>query len=183
MRRDEVPDRLAHLPFDERRGLPVPVMNQHHPHGPDGPVVADFTAVAADQILRCGTERLCGICGRDLGYWVAFVGGPVSARTRMYTDPGFHEECVDWALRLCPFIVIPRHRRASDDRAGRDAGVAGRVGAPKDATMVKADEWVVGITRSYAPVLYQGYPAFKAAPWKRTRRFTYEDGVLTEQPD
>lgn len=179
MRRDEVPDLLAHLPFDERRGLPVPYMNQHFPDGPDGPMRVDFTAIWGDGALACAEERRCGICGKDIGYWVAFVGGPRSAASRAYQDPPFHPECADFAMQTCPHIVLSRHRRASDARVGRDAG-GGPAWAPRTASMDRSQTWVIGITRTYEIRLLDGYPVFRAAPFKTTRTFGYVDDVLTE---
>lgn len=182
MRREDVPDFLTHLPFDQRRGLPVPYMNQAYPDGPDGPMRPDFTAIYGPAVMRCVRQRLCGICGKDLGYWAAFVGGPGSAASRLYSDPPFHPGCARYALTVCPHIVLPHHRRASAERVGRDAGLSHDVSAPKNMSTARAQAWVVGITRSFA-IHYDrsGYPVIKAAPFKRTRRFEYdEDGHLHE---
>jgi hypothetical protein len=183
VRRDEVPDFLAHLPFDERRGLPVPYMNQHYPDGPDAPMRPDFTAIWGPGAVACAQEKRCGICGLDLGYWVAFVGGPKSAANRAYQDPPFHPECADYAMTVCPHIVIGHHQRATATRLGRESGQAGLPGAPRGAVMARADAWVIGITRSYDIRVLDGYPVFRAAPFKRTRRFEYDEaGTLTEVP-
>ena len=180
MRRDEVPDFLAHLPFDDRRGLPVPYMNQHFPDGDEGTMRVDFTAIWAPGVMKCAQERWCGVCGKALGYWVAFVGGPRSAASRTYQDPPFHPSCADFAMGVCPHIVLPHHRRASDARAGRDAGSSGEAGAPRQAVMGRAETWVLGVTRSYEMRFLDGYPVFRAAPFKQTRTFGYIHDVLTE---
>ena len=63
-----LPDQMMDLLFDEHRGLPVPIMNIQ----PDGS--HDFTVVNYEWIGAHLDERLCGICGNKLGYWMAFVG-------------------------------------------------------------------------------------------------------------
>jgi hypothetical protein len=168
--RPPMPDALARRPFDERRNLPVPYMNMTYPDGPDAEPVIDFTAIWGPAVMDCLENRLCGICGTKLGYWIAFLGGPRSEKSRMYIDSPFHEECAAAAaLGWCPHIAIKRHKRATDQHVGEDAW------SPTDADLNKGDEWVMGITRDYTIKAHQGAVVSQAAPFKRTRRFRYDD--------
>lgn len=101
-----IPDFLAHLDVEPRRKLPVPFSNVILPNGQP-----DFTTIDAGKIVACAKRRLCGVCGKALGYWVAFLGGPKSAESRAYLDPPMHEECARAAVELCPFIAMPSMAR------------------------------------------------------------------------
>lgn len=98
----DIPDFLSHLDVEARRKLPVPFTNIIMDDG-----TPDFTTIDARKTVRCATERLCGVCGKPLGYWIAFLGGPKSAETHAYVDPPMHEECARAAVKLCPFIAMP----------------------------------------------------------------------------
>ncbi len=90
--------RLARRPTF--RGLPVPYFASTRPDG-----TPDFKVIDETRRIHCMREKRCWICGEFLGYWMVFVGGPRSAESRLYLDGPSHKECVDDALRLCPFIL------------------------------------------------------------------------------
>ncbi len=73
----EWPAPLAGLPVCPVRKLPVPFSAEWDETGR-----AVFTALdpaRKDEIVR---YRLCGVCGRPLGYWFVFLGDEVSAMRR-----------------------------------------------------------------------------------------------------
>ena len=162
-----LPENMRDLPVDTRRGLPVPVMNVLD----DGS--NDFTVTNTQWVI--GHPQDCGICGKPLGYWMAFVGGPKSTLNRSYLDPPFHEECAEAAMRLCPHMAIERHERAPEHRVNKDAI------APDGFIADKPDAMFIAITRGFKIGSLQGAPYFKAAPPRRVREFRYLDGVLTER--
>src|SRR5688572_15593014 len=106
----EMPESIKRLPVDEKRGLPIPLMNQ----APDG--THSFVAINAKTVLRILEERLCGICGEPLSFASAFVSGPLSFQNRAYADPPFHPACAEFAMTVCPHIVIGHAKRATDAR-------------------------------------------------------------------
>lgn len=165
---------VAARPFDARRGLPIPFMTMTVDEATGEITGHDFALVDQHMVLRCATDRLCGICGNPLPYWFAFLGGPLSASARTYTTPPACVPCAEWALRLCPYLSIERHRRVSDNRLGDD------VNEPEGYVDEKPTEFVMGITRDHTAQMHQGIIYFKAAAFKKVRRFTYVDGVLTE---
>lgn len=134
---NDVPDCLRNRPFDERRKLPVPFVHDTL----DGQW--DFTAVLAQRLVDCIKHRLCGQCGEPLGWWIAFLGGPVSALTGVYSDPPMHEECGRAALNLCPHI-----NRVTMKRATKGTLPGPRTHAP-EAIMDRTRVWVLTITRDY----------------------------------
>jgi hypothetical protein len=108
---------------------------------PDG--TPNFMVVNNDIVARCGRDRLCGICGRPLSYWMAFVGGPISATNGVYSDPPFHKECALAAFRFCPHIARKVHRRTADEKM--PDGSFKHVGAVEE----KPAQWIIGLTRDY----------------------------------
>lgn len=172
-----LPAGLAARPVDPKRGLPIPLMNMRpaDPYDIDGECdTADFTAIWAPTVIRCGRMRLCGICGNDLGYRFAFIGGPKSAAARSYNDPAFCLDCADAAMTLCPHIAIGHHQRAPEHR------MAAETTTPAGFDADRTDEWVMGITRDYKMTPTRGGIIFKAAPFVSTRRFAYVNRTLTE---
>jgi hypothetical protein len=66
--------------------------------------VPDFKVVDPAAVERCIHERLCGVCGTVIGARVTFVGGPASIANRLFTDPGMHRACAEYAMSVCPFL-------------------------------------------------------------------------------
>lgn len=91
-----IPDFLSHLPA--HRGLPVPFTQAVI----DG--VPDFRATDFEKILQCAEYKLCAICGRRLGEYAYFIGGPLSKENHLFTDPPMHKQCTEYAAKTCPFV-------------------------------------------------------------------------------
>ena len=98
-----IPARMAHLDRD-RRGYPIFFMayrdQQGRPH---------FTINDERKRQIVIARDLCSICGAPLlrGRW--FLGGDLSAfdANGAYIDPPMHDECVHYALRVCPYLASP----------------------------------------------------------------------------
>lgn len=103
----QMPPRIAALPKTEN-GYPVPffviVKNG----------VPDLRVLDPRKQQRCFKQNLCGICGQGLDYWVAFVSGPQARSFRVSADPPMHEECAEYALKVCPYLVRPSAKRAKE---------------------------------------------------------------------
>ncbi|MFF4819874.1 hypothetical protein ACFY2K_35460 [Kitasatospora sp. NPDC001309] len=170
-----LPPALAARPRDEKRGLPIPVVNMH-----DGGAV-DFVTLNGTAALRVALANRCSLCDEPLAGPAAFLGGPMSARTGCYSDPPMHEACAQAALTLCPHIARPHARRASERSLTQDSAVA--IGF----TLEKPEEWVMVVSSGYlvgaTPAEGGGLvPLFLVRGRMRERRFVYQDGVLTEAP-
>jgi hypothetical protein len=104
--RDDIPERMRHLDRD-KRGYPIffgaYIDNDGTPF---------FTI--NDEMKRAAMIRddLCSICGQKLfrGRW--FVGGPMSAfhAQGAYIDMPMHDECLHYALKVCPYLAVPSWR-------------------------------------------------------------------------
>lgn len=167
--RDEVPEHLKHLAYDARRKVPVPYMNVLS----GGRV--DFSGISFAAVIECGRGNLCGICHQPLAYWKAFVGGPVSTRNRVYTDPPFHLPCAEFAMEHCPHIKVRNHRRTPEEKAGDDTWIS------PGGILDKPDAWIIGLTRSYEMVPHHEGVLFKAATLKETFVYEYGDDNILER--
>jgi hypothetical protein len=76
--------------------------------GPLHPIVAhwhaDFRAVDSEHCARCLRDKLCAICGRRLGEYCYFIGGPLSKKNRLFVGPAMHKQCAEFASQTCPFL-------------------------------------------------------------------------------
>lgn len=173
----DLPAGLQARPRDERRGLPVPPVNVH-PDPATGTPVVDFTTLNTTTSTELARNRRCSLCGIQLDYWVAFLGGPRAAELMRYTDPPGHPECLHAAVTLCPHIAIRRHRRARTDRPG-----AGMI--PPGSHGDKPPSWVLGITRRYRTLFLpdQGFTLYLPAPFRTVHTYTYgPDGRINPSP-
>ena len=102
-----IPERMRHLPVDHR-GYPVPVIVITGKDGKPAFAVNDI-----DMQNRMLDEDRCSICGGKLfrGRWL--VGGCLSAFAckGMFADAPLHEECVHYALQVCPYLAAPNWKK------------------------------------------------------------------------
>jgi len=136
-----VPEPIVRLPKDKRgypilftlvRQTPR-IVNKAQPGVPEfmqqiktetteaAKVVYDFSTISDLRVRHCLRKGLCGICGVELvepgtaqnhHYRSAFIGGPVStSATFVFNDPGMHTQCADFAMKVCPWIVMRNYRR------------------------------------------------------------------------
>jgi len=110
-----IPDRMKHLPLD-RRGYPilygVYVDKSGKPH---------FTINDERARVMMRERDLCSVCGHKLfrGRW--FAGGPGSAfhPEGCYIDMPMHDECVHYALMVCPYLALPNYAREIGENAAK----------------------------------------------------------------
>ena len=95
------PPRIRTLQTDPR-GYPVPYFAATDPLGHP-----DFRVVDHDRWQHAVRFRRCGICGEQMGQNVAFVGGPASIESRLFTDLPMHIDCAGYAMQICPFLAAP----------------------------------------------------------------------------
>lgn len=128
-----VPARVKSLPVDER-GYPVPHTVQWVEGKPD------FRVIDPQKWAKAVQLRRCGMCGEPLGAHMAFVGGPLSMRNRMFYDLPMHRDCATYALQVCPFLAAPKFGYSS---AGQGVTVHSGVLAERPP------RFGLGITRSF----------------------------------
>lgn len=112
-----IPDRMKHMKQDSR-GYPIPFFVPII----DG--VPDFRLLDFNKQKIAVDKELCGICGRklhsDYCYWIS---GPQGLKNRISSDPAMHRECAEFALNVCPHLVLQRAERR-DKNVPRDAKIA-----------------------------------------------------------
>jgi ferredoxin len=172
------PPAVEGLDVCPHRKLPIPYSALRREDG-----TGDFIVTDSKRVEACARYKLCGVCGKPLGYWIAFLGGPASAdpEAGAYTDPPMHEACAEAALQLCPYIAHPRVQRRSPLAGVATAEPAGWM---EDKN---PDGWVMVITRGFRVKRERDQrtgdliPLFRpAAGLRRERRFGYEGGRLAE---
>tara|TARA_R110000824_G_scaffold2646_1_gene12208 strand:+ start:114 stop:572 length:459 start_codon:yes stop_codon:yes gene_type:complete len=144
-----MPATLAKRP--QFRGLPIPWTVQVT----DG--IPDFKRLEAHRVDKAYRQRLCFLCGQSMGKEVAFVGGPASAKSRLYTDGPNHEACAVFAAETCPHLA--GGKGFADDR--------GLVPVPGQST-TSIDRAVILITDGWK----RGKTYTQANPPIRLRTFT-----------
>lgn len=98
------PDAVVAL-LRDKRGYPIPYTTYVDRDG-----VPDFRVLDAERRFDCYKERLCGVCGTVMGYWIIFIGGPACEKSRCFLDPPMHPDCADFALSVCPHLINARAR-------------------------------------------------------------------------
>jgi hypothetical protein len=100
-----VPKKMRALQRD-RRGYPVPYIVLRDTDGKPHFAINDDL-----RRLQCVAEKRCPICGTKLSREMWFVGGPLSAfhNDGCYNDTAMHYECMDYALRVCPYLAMPSY--------------------------------------------------------------------------
>ena len=113
-----IPPMMNSRPRD-RRGLPIPYF-QYIPPNFENDRVVDFRVTDPERRIECLTKKLCGLCGEPLLRTFAFIGGPLSRESRVFSDPPSHENCAKYAMKVCPFLAIPSYKVGETIKATRD---------------------------------------------------------------
>lgn len=113
---ETLPERMRDLPLDDR-GFPTPWFVAWVDGKPE------FRAMDKSKWSLAIREKLCWVCGKELGQYRAFVIGPMCAITRTTTEPPCHRECAQWSARNCPFLARPHAvRREAGMEEGKSLG-------------------------------------------------------------
>lgn len=107
-----IPERMQHLEKD-RRGYPIPANVLRDVKG-----LPVFTINNVEWVEKNQMEAevpLCGICGTELELGsMYFVGGPASTLhpNGAFADGPMHHECANYAVQVCPYLVLPKGKYA-----------------------------------------------------------------------
>lgn len=99
------PQRIAALPIDPQRGVPVPWFVAWIDGKPD------FRVIGTDRLATAIRFNRCWICGEERGRFGSFVIGPMCAVNRTSAEPPSHRDCAIYAAITCPFLTRPSMRR------------------------------------------------------------------------
>jgi hypothetical protein len=151
-----VPSRLAARPVD-RRGYPIPYSVIVDSKG-----VPDFRVTDVERWMFAVNHRRCGMCGEPLGRKLAFVGGPLCHPNRYFTDLPMHRDCAEYALRVCPYLALPKASHAQTIQEHEEYGTHVSLVVSTE----KPDRFMLGITEGYKPYrTTDGSFVLKAEEW------------------
>jgi len=92
-------------------------------------------------------DRLCWVCGEQIGRHLAFVVGPMCGINRTTSEPHCHLVCAEWAARNCPFLSRPHMTRREDETINAATYAANGIGMP---IVRNPGVTLVWVTRSYS---------------------------------
>lgn len=121
MSTNDVPARIAALPVDPQRGVPVPWFVTWIDGKPE------FRVADGRKFQDAVRFSLCWVCGQQRGKNVSFVIGPMCAVNRTSAEPPCHRDCAIYSATHCPFLSKPQMRRRD---AGLPEGVVDAAGEP-----------------------------------------------------
>jgi hypothetical protein len=163
-----IPTRLASRPRDGR-GLPIPFTVLLMPDGKPDFRITD--QVAWSQAVQ---RKICALCAQPLGRHKAFVGGPLAAKNRLFTDLPMHRDCAEYALQVCPFLAAPNFRYAESLRLPAE-GV--KVQTSAMVSTERPNKFFLGISLGYSLVRAPNDTILvHAAPWQEL--VWWKDGVV-----
>ena len=134
-----MPRRVARLPR-EKRGYPVPFVTMLDPYTNE----PDFRVLDIRRQMQCINEKRCGICGQQLGKYIAFIGGTRSRDGHVFFDPGMHRDCAEYAAKVCPFIS--RENAAYRDLTEEDQAKYTQIIVNQEAERPNPDMFIVVTT-------------------------------------
>ncbi len=149
----KIPQFLAHL--KTYGGYPVPFAQLWHVGTPD------FRAVDSEHCARCLRDKLCAICGRRLGEYCYFIGGPLSKKSRLFVDPAMHKQCAEFASQTCPFLSGQKLEYSNPSAEYKDALLTKVPMAPRPDTMFIMRT----CTKKVRAVTVNGKTMIQAGPW------------------
>ncbi|MGE3272802.1 MAG: hypothetical protein AB7P40_28960 [Chloroflexota bacterium] len=158
----DMPEAIRTLPRDEW-GLPIPFAQLRVDGRPD------FRSLDQALVKQCVESRLCGLCGRVLDYWIAFIGGPACRQNRLFKDPAMHPDCAAYAARACPFIAGSKTKYSSRPLP-EGPGLATHVDRNMAAHERRPADMFIFHTRRYKVVRRYGEEYIEASPWASVER-------------
>lgn len=86
----------------------------------------------------------------------------VAGEPLILPDPAMHQECAEYALRVCPFLAAPRgHFSNLDHRPAPAAAAISPIAAD-----VRPDRFMLGLALGFQLIRMQNQPAILATPWQ-----------------
>lgn len=71
----------------------------------------EFRVADGEKLRRAVEQKLCWVCGMELGTKMTFVIGPMCAVNRVSAEPPSHLACAEYSVRACPFLTRPAMER------------------------------------------------------------------------
>lgn len=150
----DLPARMRALPIDAR-GYPTPWFVAEREDGE-----RDFRMADGAKRRRAVKHDLCWVCGQEqasrrrMDRARLFVIGPMCAVNRVTSEPAVHEECAQFSVRACPFMLHPQakyrdanmppeHRAAPGIPLDRNPGVMALYSCESHKPFCVFDGWLI----------------------------------------
>lgn len=139
-----LPRHMRNLPV--HRGYPVPFIVAR--------LNGDYIFAINDsrRVLRCINEKRCSVCGIRLEPILWWAAGPVAALDPhgAYKDTAMHHDCMTYALRVCPYLVLRNWRNGVATEAAIELAQKANV-STIDTTMIpgRPEVFIAVASRSY----------------------------------
>lgn len=154
-----IPPKLGLRPRDAR-GYPIPAGVVIDANGRP-----DFKTTDLSKWVFLVKHQRCGLCGEPLGRHKAFIGGPKSHESRLFTDLAMHRDCARYAVQVCPYLAAPRFKY-SEQLAQHDGYIVSKTDI---VSTTRPDKFCVAITTGYrVRVAPDNTPVLEAEPWHST---------------
>jgi hypothetical protein len=165
-----MPERLNRRSKDIR-GYPIPAGVLITKEG-----IPDFKVTDLGKWIFLIKHDRCGLCEESLGRHRAFIGGPASYESRLFTDLPMHKDCAQWAVQVCPYLAAPKFRYA--ETLKEHEGYA--VHKSDLVVPVRPEKFFVAVTKGYRVIpAPDGTTVLKAAPWESSE--WWREGVRVEE--
>jgi hypothetical protein len=96
--------RIRSLPINSK-GYPIPFFVSYVNGLPD------FRMVDEKKYMQCVANNVCYICGQPMGRHKSFVAGSLMLVNKMNVEPPMHHDCATYAVKACPFMLLPKSVR------------------------------------------------------------------------
>lgn len=167
-----IPEKLAQRPRDTR-GYPVPAGVLVDAQGKP-----DFKTTDVSRWVYLVKQNRCGLCGEPLGRHKAFIGGPKSHESRLFTDLPMHRDCARYALQVCPYLAAPRFKYA-ETLTEHEGFIVSKTDI---VSTVRPDKFCMAIATDYQVRLApDNTPVLQATPWTSTEWWSQGKLLAEEQ--
>jgi hypothetical protein len=124
----------------------------------------DFKVVDETKRLLCIERNLCGLCGEPLKKPIVFIGGVNCCECRTFFDPGMHEECAIYAVKVCPYLANSdaKYSKRDPKHLGEDQVV---IKTYEEISAVRPDKMALYYTNGFRGVTGQGPALFILADY------------------
>ena len=134
----------------------------------------EFRIIDPARQIQAIREKLCWVCGSPLRpKHFAFVIGPMCSVNRVSSDFCMHEECAEYAVLICPFLLDEeRTRREHNLEVADDPGMIERNPGVSAIWVAKDFEVIRGMANK---ILFKLGNPRKVTWWKAGREATLRE--------
>jgi hypothetical protein len=131
----------------------------------------DFRVMDEAKAKLSIVDHHCWICGNKMRKRFSFVGGMLSTQNRMYSEPPCHQSCAEYAMKVCPFILLPKATR-------RNAGLTeDQTVMPDSHVQENPEMWGITTVKKYKTSMVNGYPTMHFSKQQIISTSTWKEGI------